>query len=85
LTYTEKQVIGGLLKGGSMLFGARVELAWPDGLPTAFTESELRDIGAAMTEGLPSWVPADAEYCAATVRCGKVLVNGECERHGSSP
>jgi hypothetical protein len=79
---TERRIVGGLLKGGCRIFGARVELSWPDGLPYSFTENELRDIGEQMTAGEPQWILADAEFCAAAARCGKVLVNGECERHG---
>lgn len=41
----ESKVVGSLLVGGSLLFGKRVELAWPDGLPTAFTEQSLKDFG----------------------------------------
>ncbi len=83
MEYTGEQVIGGLLRGGSLLFGKRVELSWPDGLPKGMTEDGLRVIGAEMAPfGRPEWVRADAEFCGVTGRCGAPLVDGECYRHG---
>lgn len=44
----ESEIIGGLLRGTGTLFGARVELSWPDGLPKGFTEETLKDFGRSM-------------------------------------
>ena len=48
----EARIIGSLLKGDAHLFGKRVELAWPDGLPDGMTEDELRRIGEQMAPDL---------------------------------
>lgn len=44
----ESEIIGSLLCGTGTLFGARVELSWPDGLPEGFTEETLKDFGRSM-------------------------------------
>jgi len=81
--YTGKQVIGSLLKGGSLLFGKPVELSWPEGLPHGMTGDGLRDIGEQMAgDRGPCLIPAGSEFCAVTVRCGRELADGECERRG---
>lgn len=46
----QSKVIGSLLVGGTMLFGKRVELAWPDGLPNGLTEESLKDVGQNMLD-----------------------------------
>ena len=46
---TEREIIGALLKGGCYLFGKRVELAWPDGLPDGMTQADLEAMGKTMT------------------------------------
>lgn len=38
-------IIGSLLTGETHLFGKRVELAWPDGLPSSMTEEDLKALG----------------------------------------
>jgi hypothetical protein len=82
--YTDIEAIGSLLKGGTLVFGKRVELAWPDGLPGGMTEDDLRRIGEhwAPQEDRPQWVRADARFCTVRVPCAHVLKDGECEWHG---
>ena len=46
----QAKVIGSLLVGGAMLFGKRVEIAWPDGLPNGMTEEHLKVIGQNMLD-----------------------------------
>jgi hypothetical protein len=46
----QSKVIGSLLIGGTILFGKRVELAWPDGLPNGLTEESLKDVGQNMLD-----------------------------------
>lgn len=78
----ERELLGALLKGGGRLFGARVELSWPDGLP--YPEEELRSIGEnwAPHDG-PEWVRADVEFCHVAVPCGRELDSSHsCGRHG---
>jgi len=84
VTCIEKQIVGSLLKGGSLLFGMPVELAWPEGLPRGWTADDLRVLGSQMTAGEPAWMPAVTEYCVAGARCARPLTGGECEIHGTS-
>jgi hypothetical protein len=42
---TFHETIGALLRDDAMLFGKRVKLAWPDGLPSGETEASLRELG----------------------------------------
>jgi hypothetical protein len=51
---TEQQVIGALLRDDALLFGKRVRLTWPDGLPAGETESSLRELGE-------NWSPVPQE------------------------
>lgn len=85
MSYAVEEVIGSLLVGGSLLFGKRVELSWPDGAPDGMTEEMLVSIGEEwLSKGkvYPSrWVRADAEFCHKMVPCGQELRDGKCERH----
>lgn len=45
---TKTQMAGALLAGKVTLFGKRVELVWPDGLPDGFTEENLKEFGLSM-------------------------------------
>ena len=84
MAHTEREIIGSLLMGGSLLFGKRVELAWPDGLPGGMDQEALRSIGEEMAgPGFARWVAAAEEFCFIQVPCGKPLANGECSRHGT--
>jgi hypothetical protein len=82
--YSEREIIGALLKGGSLMFGKRVELTWPDGQPRGMDEDTLHRIGEqwAPLADRPQWARADAAYCTVRVPCAHVLTNGECEWHG---
>ncbi len=48
--HTKAQIVAMLLLGEVTLFGKRVEVTWPDGLPDGFTEESLRDFGRSMLE-----------------------------------
>ena len=47
----QDRVIGSLLAGEAMLFGKRVEIAWPDGMPQGMTTEWLVDLGRKLMEG----------------------------------
>lgn len=86
----EREIIGALLKGGCMLFGRRIELAWPDGPPPGMDAGRLQDIGRAMSTGNadspPRWIPAAARHCEAAITCGQLLDgDGKCSTHGQAP
>jgi hypothetical protein len=51
---TFHEIIGVLLRDDAMLFGRRVRLAWPDGLPSGYTEASLRELGE-------NWCPVPQE------------------------
>lgn len=46
----ETRIVAALLTGGCYLFGKRVELSWPDGLPDGISEQTLRDMGKSMLD-----------------------------------
>lgn len=50
----QDRIISSLLLGAATLFGARVQLSWPDGLPHGFTETTLREFGQSMRDRLES-------------------------------
>jgi hypothetical protein len=80
---TERELIGDLLKGTGILFGRRVELSWPDGLP--YPKEILRSIGEqwAPRTGARWVVRSDAGFCDTMVPCGHELdSSGSCDRHG---
>ena len=84
MNYTSQEIIGGLLAGGATLFGKRVEVAWPDGLPEGMDDELLRSIGQHWVSAalFPQWIRADADFCKVMVQCGKELAGGKCDRHG---
>lgn len=49
----DQRLIGMLLRGGAFMFGKRVELTWPEGLPDGMTEDDLRRIGEHWAPDLP--------------------------------
>lgn len=64
---TEQQVIGALLRDDALLFGKRVKLTWPDGLPVGETEASLRELGenwSPVPQERPLWerVPVSDEF-----------------------
>lgn len=55
----ETQVIGAMLMGRATLFGKRIEILWPDGMPHGMTEAELRALGERWAPTMSQqWVPA---------------------------
>ena len=85
MSYTEMEIVGALLKGEASIFGVRVELTWPEGLP--MPEDELRHIGEQWAPKDPwqQFFPANTRFCDATVRCAQVLADGKCSYHGERP
>jgi hypothetical protein len=59
--YTGDEVIGGLLVGGSKLFGMPVELAFMKGLPPGMTKEDIEAIGRdlAPKQQPVDWIPAE--------------------------
>lgn len=81
----DQEIIGALLGGGCTLFGKRIELAWPDGLPGGFSEETLLRIADEWkSPGLmPHWVPVAAARCQEASVCGRLLTDDCCAVHGA--
>lgn len=78
------RILGGLLRGDSRMFGERVVLSWPDGLPPGYTDEDLRSLGARWCADPSALVLADAPRCMRDVVCGEVLEDGRCPAHGTA-
>jgi hypothetical protein len=55
VTTSPAKIIGALLTGRATLFGARVELLWPDGPPAGWSEADL------LATGERWWAPAPTD------------------------
>jgi len=77
-----------IIKGGSTLFGVRIALAWPNGMPDWMDETRLQVIAErwlrATTEYPPNRIPVDKPLCEQPEPCFLPIENGQCTIHKES-